>query len=489
MKASLEIPPDGSLREPALRFVRACAARLYPESRHQERLDLAVAAALDMVLGNNRDASAGPIGLELGEREGRFEVTIRHRGVPILLGGDGPSQINAHYYPKFLEASRHADRVTIESQWRQGQAVRLELAMGAGAQARRLDALAAADAAVPDDEELSVRALACGEEEALSRLFYFVYGYEYVNETVYFPEQLRAMVESGELLSTVAARPNGRLVGHVGLLRKSLEPPVYEAAMGVVDPAVKSRGLFAGLFKATMERARRTPMRYCLFDFVTNHDLSQRHINRYGTCELALLAGCQSRQTQARLERIGLGPDPEGMDRYSLLVAVILGAPHPFGREVSLPDRVGEGFGFLLEGLGLSWTPAPRFEALSREGRYTTACQSAQSAVFFDLEEPGLAAAERIVAEWRGLLRNGFDYAAVTVPLDRPGLGALYEFLGANGFFAAGFMPYRLGGRLGFRFQALGPTKVAFDRIQVASPRAKRLLGLVRSEYEASCLI
>ena len=99
--------------------------------------------------------------------------------------------------------------------------------------------------------------MAPGEEDALSRLFYMVYGYDYINEFVYYPEKIKAMIDSGELHSIVAVRPNGRLVGHVGLTRRKREPPVYEAGMGAVDPMLKSRGLFGRLFSKTMEDIRR----------------------------------------------------------------------------------------------------------------------------------------------------------------------------------------------------------------------------------------
>jgi hypothetical protein len=83
-------------------------------------------------------------------------------------------------------------------------------------------------------------------------------------------------------------------------------------------------------------------------------------------------------------------------------------------------------------------------------------------------------------------LRDGFQYAAVDVPLPARGLGVLQDLLGQSGFFASGFLPYR-GGQLAFRFQSIGPTKVAFDRIRVHSPAARRLLELVYEDYEATC--
>ena len=469
-------------------FVLAFAARFSRGETEQAELKTAVSAVLDMVIANNSHGGE-PVAVEVGETAGKLKVSVINRGAPILFKG-GRGGIHSDYYAKFQEASKHADSVIFENSGRQGQVVTLEIRLGAVAAAMSLLAKPAPPAPeIPEDEVIEVRSLAPGEEDALSRLFYLVYGYDYINEFVYYPEKIKAMIEAKDLLPIVAARPNGRLVGHVGLLRRYREPAVYEAAMGAVDPMVKSRGLFGQLFTKTMEVVQKTSMQYCLCDCVTNHAFSQRHVAKFGGTELALYAGCQSRETQARLERLGLGRDPQGMLRYSLLVSVIPRTAHPFGEDIVLPENIGERFGFLLKPVGLAWSPAPRFQTLPAQGSFKTSTQRAQSAALFDLAEPGQEAAEDIVEEWRELMRDGFAYAAVEVPLDAPGLGPLCDLLSSNGFFASGFVPYQCSQRLGFRFQALGPTKVAFDEIKIATEHGKKLLAAVRKDYEANCLL
>ncbi|MBI4387235.1 MAG: hypothetical protein HY551_07620 [Elusimicrobia bacterium] len=490
LAARLEIAPRKILLDPAVDFVLSFAQEFARAPGDQADLKTAVSAALTMVFENNAGGkSEEPIALEISERQGKLLIGIWNRGVPILLNGGRRSGLNSGYFAKFCEASKHADRVSVENFGRRGQKVVLEIRLGAGAAARSLPADPSIMTVVPQEEKITLRPLSSGEEDALSRLFHTVYGYRYINEVVYYPDKLRAMLAEGELLSIVAARPNGRLVGHVGLVRKNKAPTVYEAAMGIVDPAVKSRGLFGLLFEKTMETIRETSMQYCFLDFVTNHDYTQKHLLRYGTRDLALFVGCQSRQTQARLEKLGIGPDPQDMDRYSLLTSLIPRVRHPFGREVLLPESLGSSFGFLLKPLGLRWAHTPRFQTLPERGSCKTDCQSAQASVLFDLSEPGREALEQISAQWREFLRNGFQYAAVEIPLDAPGLGPAYEMLSANGFFPAGFAPYHFSDRLAFRFQALGPTRVAFDKIKVVSEGARKLLDAVRNEYEAACLI
>ena len=238
-----------------------------------------------------------------------------------------------------------------------------------------------------------------------------------------------------------------------------------------------------------MKTVQTLPVQYCFFDFVTNHDYTQRFVARYNPVDMALFIGCQSCETQAKLEKLGIGVDPKQTDRYSLLLSVIPQVKHPFGKSVALPINLGETLGFLLTPLNISWVPAPRFQMLPPDGECQTHLQPAQGAVIFDLIRPGRKALEKILQEWHQLLRNGYQYAAVDICLASPGIGQLYDVLAANGFFVAGFIPYHHSDKLGIRFQSIGPTKLDFNEVIVFSPTAKRLLEIIRNNYERNGLL
>lgn len=468
----LDIDPRPELVEPVLAFVDRYTRTLGVDEEGRGRLKESVEAALELVF-HRQAHGAEPVSIEVLASDGAAVVEIMNRGIPILDERDAK-------IISFYMAARGLDRVAIENLGRQGQKVVLARKLG---KVRKKPAVEEAPRAVEvADDEIEVREILPGEETQVTRLFYFVYGYSYINELVYFPEKGRAALESGQLISYVAVHKE-RVVGHCGLIRWAANPPVYEAALGLVDPRVKSRGLFSRMFDAVMERVNRTPMQYCYFDLVTNHDRSQKVVSRYQPRDMALFVGCQNRETQARLEKLGMGQDPEGMDRYSLLFSILPRVPHPFGKEVRLPVSIGDRLGFLLPPLGLTWTPASRFEGLDKQGAYKVTLQPQQGAVIFDMPEPGRAAVDGICAAWRQYLLEGYEYAAVEVPLDVPGLGVAAARLADAGFFASGFIPYQTSARLAFRFQALGHAKVAMDRIRLATDPAKRLLAAIQDEY------
>ena len=278
-------------------------------------------------------------------------------------------------------------------------------------------------------------------------------------------------------------------MGNVALRQWANTPPVYEPCLGVVDPACKGHGLFSRIFARAMERAREIPMQYLFFDFVTNHDISQKLVAKYGVIDMALFVGCQSAETQAKLERLGMGPDPKASDRYSLLVSIIPQVEHPFGEEIELPENLGEMLAFLLDGLRVRWIPASRFSQLPAEGSFETKLQPAQKAVIFDMAVPGRQAVARVLAAWRELMRGGYAYAAVEAPVGSAGMAMLYDLLAEAGFFVSGFVPYRFSDRLGLRLQSVGPTRLAFDEIRVFTPTARRLLDVVRESFERNAKV
>ncbi len=337
------------------------------------------------------------------------------------------------------------------------------------------------------EKEAEIRKITGGEEEALTSLFHSVYGYDYIHEWVYFPEAFKAKIENKDLVSLVAVSGEGKLIGHVGLLRQSLNPLVYEAALGVVDPTVKSQGLFQKLFSSLMDVVRATPMSYCIFDFVTNHDYSQRIVAQHGMCEMALFLGCQIKKTQAQLEKLGIGDDPKLSDRYSLLLGIHPCQSTPFGKALILPESLGEMFEFLLEPLGVSWAPTSRFDVLPLEGSYLLSLQVAQQSAYFDFKKPGSRALDQLLGEWSGLRREGYKYAAIDVPLRASGLGQLQEYLRGHGFFVSGFVPFK--DELGFRFQSIAPAKVDFSEIKVSTPRAKKLVEVIQKDFERNAWV
>lgn len=482
--AQMDIPSSPAFLRPAVDFILSSAEEMGLQSHRSTRLRSLTHTTLATLFERNRSAAFEQgIHIDISEEEHELVVAVTNRGLPVL-------DHNSPIHDAVRAAQPLADRATIENLGRGGQrfVFRYQLyppirVIDKGARHPVLPFVTTAD------DHIRIRELHRGEEESLTELFFNVYEYNYINDYVYYPEKIRAMLESGKLRSFIGETNTGRVVGHVGLVQLNDTPAVYEAALGVVDPRIKSRGLFSRIFDQVMQNVATLPMSYCVFDFVTNHDYSQKLVARYGTQDMALYIGCQSKETQANLQKLGLGQDPTDMDRYSLLLSVVPKEQNAFGEEILLPSSIGGSLGFLLKPLNVTWVPAPRFYPLPEGGEFKQDLQPTQKSVIFDLHQPGKAAVKRIVETWQHLMRDGYQYAGVNVPTSAPGLGHLYDSLAAHGFFMGGFIPYRYSRELGFRFQALAPTKVAFENIKVCTENAKRLLAVVRADYERNRLL
>ena len=479
---TIEIPINENYVEPSVSFFRSFSLR---QGLSEERIR-EVCQILEKILSRIISANIGElfkdnIKISLQQVESSLKITICNRGFPFFAGSDW---LNTDFDRQTQEGMQKIRQVfsTVEfkNNGRSGQSLILGIdliSMQAAPQQSKADVT---------DQNISYKFLESCQVTELSRLFCSVYGYNYIRDDVYYPERMQALISSGDLVSRVAVTETGRLVAHVGMVKLNSNPSVYEIALGLSDPKFKIKGVFSKLFDQVIQVVEKTPMEYCIFDFVTNHDYSQKIVSRYGSKEMALGLGCQFSDTQAKLEALGIGKDPKDSDRYSLLIAVRPSKEFPFGKDVTLPVHLGEMFEFLLNNLGMSWIPAPRFFPLSREGAFTKKLEDSQKAVYFDLFNPGFNAIREIVREWRYLLKLHYKYAAIDIPLDMPGLGQAFDYLVEHGFFVAGFIPYHNSNRIAFRLQSVGVMRLNFDEIKIATKTGQNLLEVVRAGYERS---
>ncbi len=485
LSSEIILPIDQRMIEPSLAFVDSCT-RNFGLGEASLNVRGSCQKVLELILERNSHKYAPPgfirvaIHMENKETGKELKIRVQNKGQPIFL-----EEFQEYYAPGKLEELREKRGflgVDFKNLGRGGQSVEFRVALPQELELNGHQSVA------PTDPQITM--LKPEHAAEISQLFYRVYRYRYINEYVYYPEKLREMMASGRLSSIGARTPDGLLVGHVGLLRWNENPGTYEAALGVVDTRVKGNGLFGKMFEEIQNVVKRTPMAYCLYDFVTNHDFSQRMVAKNGGyTDLALYLGCQVSNTQAKLEELGLGKDPGELERYSLLVGIGRQTDFPFGTSITLPTNIGEACGFLLESMNIRWNPAARFCPLPTGGRFATLLQAEQRAVIFDFYEPGRSALAEIIDSFKKLLKDGYQYFSVDVPIQPYGLGQIYDLLAQNGFFFAGFIPYQIGNQLGFRFQFLVPIQVNFEGIKILSNDGKKLLDVVKTNYERNKIL
>jgi anti-sigma regulatory factor (Ser/Thr protein kinase)/GNAT superfamily N-acetyltransferase len=438
LSTKLTVPADLRFLEMVRSNVRQLASVAGFSKEEILGLELAVEeASVNIIEHAYPDGGPGDIFLtgEIGPAE--LVLSIRDEGLPFdpaSEGGAGRVTIEDEFSLRGvgLKIIHHEmDEVHFENLGRQGKVLRL---------VKRLSSCGEPEAAPAPPREKAppqsyeVRPMRPDDAVQVTRLFWMTYGYSYKNENFYRPEGLLHLIDSGRVASTVAVAENGEVVGHVGLLRAETAP-IAEAALLVVSPAHRGRGIMEALGRFSEESALRMGLLGISADPVTSHAVSQREAIRGGWRPCGLeLAACPPRLFKA-LKIEGGGPQRESyLHCFRYLDS-------PPALDVHVPARHREMISAIYDGLQQPCTlgePAPA--ALHGEYR-----------IGFD--RTLLKAVIRVIRsdqrQWPVLLRAAvdlLDYAGAEVvdldlPLAQPATALLCELAETAGFFFVGVRP------------------------------------------------
>jgi anti-sigma regulatory factor (Ser/Thr protein kinase)/GNAT superfamily N-acetyltransferase len=253
----------------------------------EEALDLELAveeASVNIIEHAYPDGRPGNIFLQAEILQSELVLSIRDEGVPFEPATEEESCPSAGAGEYSLRGvglrmmRRVLDEVRFENLGRQGKMFRFVKRLSCSAKPETCS-FQPVEKAPPQRYEICPMR----PEDAIqvARIFWMAYGYSYKNENFYRPEGLLHLVGSGRLISTVALAENGEVVGHVGLLR-SETAPIAEAALLVVSPAHRGRGIMEALGKFNEEKACQMGLVGLSVNPVTSHMMSQREAIREG---------------------------------------------------------------------------------------------------------------------------------------------------------------------------------------------------------------
>jgi anti-sigma regulatory factor (Ser/Thr protein kinase)/GNAT superfamily N-acetyltransferase len=422
------------------------------------------------------DGRPGPVYLE-GSVDGQvLTVAIKDEGVPFDPASvpTQPQSADAFGRMGLTLISHSVDQVRFINHGRSGKEMRLTRHLGKEVKAAPESALASLSPAPPQSYE--VREMLPEEALQVARVFWLSYGYSYKNENFYRPESLQHLIGSGKVISFVAVAENGEVVGHAGLLRPDPVPSA-EAALLVVSPPHRGRGLMERLSQALITRSKELGLYGIYSNPVTSHPVSQKETIRLGGVPCGLdLAACPPRNFKAIVD------DSVAPQRESYLSCFCtLQAPPP--ARVCAPARHQEMVTRIYEALGreLSFLdPGPPTE-------------SGSFSVTFD--RSGSKGVIRVVisdpARWPEILRSADDLASIggaevvdlDLPLSQPATVELWEKAESVGFFFSGIRPYEAADGDAVRLQRLF-VPLDLDRLRIYPKFGRALLDYVAAEKE-----
>jgi serine/threonine-protein kinase RsbW len=340
------------------------------------------------------------------------------------------------------------------------------------------------DAGPSPPEEYGVRLMEPGDAVEIARCVYKTYGYTYPGESVYFPERVVTMNQSGEMVSAVAVTKAGQVIGHCAL---SGEPGdrVMEVGQAVVAPAYRGRGVLKELMDLLMDGARQRGLAGLFVQAVTIHPFSQRVALKYGFCESAILLGYAHRQVH-----MAEFADQELPQRESVIYGY-----QPLAGEARCPvfapahhrsmtARIYRNLGLERE-LGDPQEPGSGSEPgpPSEVPRFSlsTKVVSVLGLGLMEIAGYGPGIEQEVKDKLRDLCREGIAVVYLNLPLGDAQTATLCRRFEELGFFFSGIQP-RPGGKDLLGLQYLAGPHVDYDLLQIHSDFGKELLAYIRAQ-------
>ncbi|HUH75089.1 MAG TPA: ATP-binding protein [Chitinophagales bacterium] len=129
------------------------------------------------------------------------------------------------------------------------------------------------------------------EKDAIevARCAYESYGYTYAYEHIYYPERVKALNESEDLISVVAEADDGTVCGHMALVKQDGYDSLYEIGLAMTKQQYRGGNIFAQLLGLIYEEIERRKIHAVYGQCVTTHTYSQRNPVKIGMIPSALL--------------------------------------------------------------------------------------------------------------------------------------------------------------------------------------------------------
>jgi anti-sigma regulatory factor (Ser/Thr protein kinase)/GNAT superfamily N-acetyltransferase len=339
----------------------------------------------------------------------------------------------------------------------------------------------AAEPSVPGEYE--IRLMEPGDAVEIARCIYRTYGYTYPGESIYFPERIVTMNQSGEMISAVAVTEAGQVIGHCALSGQPGDR-VLEMGQAVVAPAHRGRGVLKGLTDLLMQEARQRGLTGLFVHAVTIHPFSQRVSLKYGFRESAILLGYAHRHVQMKAfadeelpqrETVvygyqALGEEPRRaifppVHHRSIIARIYrhLGLE----RELILPE-------VSLPGAEPGQPPSgvPRFDL-------STGVVSALGLGLMEVVSYGPGIEQEVKDRLRDLCHEGIAVVYLKIPVGDPQTAVLCQRFEQWGFFFSGIQP-RPDGKDFLCLQYLNGPRIDYDRLQIYSDFGQELVGYIR---------
>ncbi len=421
-----------------------------------------------------------------------FRIVIRERGIPFdpkTRREYSKNKLQEEFSAEGLGTymmSELMDEISFHNNGREGKETHLVKYLGSRsieeylppAEIRQLKKEEAQGPA-PGTASYAVRLMKPEEAVEVSKCAYMSYGYTYTHESIYYPERIRQLNESGKLVSLVAVTAEGEIVGHIGLIADAHDSSIFEGGMAFVKPSFRGRGCLNRMMDAMIDEAERRNLTGIYGLATATHKFSQKGIHKYGMFPTALIL---SKLMPAEYRGIEKASSERRSSVYSFRYL-----RKPQQTAVYAPPRHREMMAKLYRGISVEpylMVPETAAAALPDGDAQLTLSTDENKTAKIEIAAYGRAVPEEVRSLVKRLCTERLETIYLYLNLSDPLTALLAEEFETMGFFFGGIIPGSPGNdRL--LLQYFNNQVLQYDKLDIATELGRELLAYVRSRDPA----
>lgn len=476
--------------------VHAIAEQLGFESNEVCQLEIVVEEACLNVIEHAFDADeTGFFEVHLERRPGKVVIGIEDKGLPFdftKVESDTNSGIGMLLIKSF------ADEVKFLNLGRQGKRLELTKSLkykdidsylsteekesaGALLEASSMASSGALTAASPEvspqaspDEPLTFKMMTSEQAVSLARCVYRSYGYSYPNDTIYFPERRKELLDSGILESCIVLNSSDEIIAHLAMVKDAPDSKVGESGQAVVDPRYRGRSLFKEMKIFLSNHAKLEGMYGLYSEAVSIHPFTQKGNISLGAHETGFLIAFAPESMSFKKIKV----KQKQRQTTVLFYHRINDEPQ---RDVYLPYHHATMMRKIYRSLGLNRNfPSSVGDHVSVAGNSVIDVKVVPdlALAFMQVQSYGNDFEGLIDFRLKEMLKQKMDCIYIDLPLSSPATPVYCAVAEQFGFFFAGIIPELFHGDI-LRLQYLNNIEVDVKEICTASDFGRELLNYV----------
>lgn len=322
------------------------------------------------------------------------------------------------------------------------------------------------------DLKYYVRRMKPDESAVISKLAYFAYKNTYIYDDIYYPERVKELNKTNELMSYVAVNSdNEDLLGHCANI-KDPHSGMLEIGVAFVHPDYRGHGCLNELMLYQLEDCRKMNVDGAFAHAVTTHPYSQKSLVKIGLRESALMLSWVTPVKMTAIDELQV--------RESVLYMVL-----PLGgatqKTVYLPDRHREILRNIYKYIGVEPDyPKPEQQNIEKQHAAIQVKTDVNLTSKVFINGYGKDIITRVDHTLKSLCVSRVETIFLHLPLNQPETALLCNEFEALGFFFCGIQP-------GFEdndwlvLQYLNNQVYPYEKLQFATEFGKTLATYIES--------